>query len=115
MTATRTACIVGLAALGLGACSGLQDVQALIESGQESKRNEYRTVRTQPLVVPKGYELRAPREGGADLRRARSTAVQARRTITGKTTEAKASSVPAGTAEKALIERARKGRVAANR
>ena len=113
MTAARTACIVGIAALGLGACSGLQDVQALIESGQDSKRNEYRTVRTQPLVMPKGYELRAPRDGGADLRRARSTAVQARRTITGKTT-AKASSVPAGTAEKALIERARKGRVATN-
>ena len=113
MKAMRKTGLVALATLALGACGAVEDVQSLVKSAQQGDGNEFRPVRGQPLAMPKAFELRPPREGGADLRRARSTAAQARRTITGKTNP-EGEQAPAGAGERALINRARGGSVRAD-
>jgi len=98
---TLTGC--GTAVL-LAGCSVGEDLQALLKSGE--KKDEYRAVRNQPLVVPPGFDLRPPAGGGSATRRSRSTTVRARRVVVGG---AAGSGVPSGTGERSLVRKASRG------
>ena len=109
MTAGKSAAILVLAALGLGACNAAEDLQSAIR-GTTSESDEYKAVRNQPLIIPPGFDQRPSREGGGDVRRRGSKTIQGPRVVTGNKTKT-LSNVPAGTAERSLIKRARGGTV----
>jgi hypothetical protein len=105
MKMLRTTILACGAAAALAGCSAVKDVQSFIKRGG-SDGNEYRAVRNQPLVVPPGFDLRPPR-GGSSSRRARSTTVRARRTVTGNAGAGTATAP--GSGERALVRKARSG------
>ena len=113
MTAGKSSAIIALgvlAVLGLSACNAAEDLQSAIR-GKTGESDEYKAIRNQPLIVPPGFDQRPSREGGGDIRRKRSKTLQApRRVVTGNATKT-ISNVPEGTAERALVKRARGGTV----
>lgn len=112
MTAGKSALIAAfgtVAVLGLSACNAANDLQSAIR-GATTQGDEYKATRNQPLVIPPGFDQRPSRDSKGDIRRKRSKTLEAPRVVTGNRTKTIAN-VPAGTAERALIKRARGGTV----
>lgn len=112
MTSMRLAAVAAGAAAMLSACGSDNGVASWINERTGTKNDEYRIVRNQPLLVPPGFDLRPPRDGGPELRRAGATTVQARRTVVGSPAPSTAGAAP-GAAEQAIVRRARSGVTAA--